>query len=51
MITTTDKADFLRHHQRNWQGSGLSQKAYCQQHNLSYHVSSIGVYVKKIPPA
>jgi hypothetical protein len=38
MITTTDKADFWRHHQRNWQGSGLSQKAYCQQHNLSYHV-------------
>jgi hypothetical protein len=38
MITTTDKADFRRHHQRNWQGSGLSQKAYCQQRNLSYHV-------------
>jgi hypothetical protein len=24
MITTTDKADFWRHHQRNWQGSELS---------------------------
>jgi len=38
MIANTDKADFWRHHQRNWLESGLSQKAYCQQHNLSYHV-------------
>ena len=36
MITTTDKADFWREHQHNWLESGLSQKAYCQQHNLSY---------------
>ncbi|MDQ6814061.1 MAG: hypothetical protein M3040_10000 [Bacteroidota bacterium] len=21
-----------------WQGSGLSQKAYCEQHNIHYHV-------------
>lgn len=23
---------------RNWQQSGLSQKAYCEQHNIRYHV-------------
>jgi hypothetical protein len=38
MIKEADKADFWRHHQRSWQVSGLSQKAYCQQHKLSYHV-------------
>lgn len=36
MIATTDKSDFWRHHQLNWQRSGLNQKAYCQQHHLSY---------------
>jgi hypothetical protein len=38
MIVKTDKAAFWQQHQQNWLDSGLSQKTYCQQHNLSYHV-------------
>ncbi len=38
MIKKTDKSAFWQQHQQSWLDSGLSQKAYCQQHNLSYHL-------------
>jgi hypothetical protein len=31
-----ERADFWRGHFAAWQRSGLSQRAYCEQHGLSY---------------
>ncbi|AWB66044.1 hypothetical protein C2869_19670 [Saccharobesus litoralis] len=44
---TTDKQAFWQTHIEQWQMSGLSQAAYCRQHNLSqnslsYHKHKIG---------
>lgn len=35
MITTPTKFEYWQAHQHNWLESGLSQKAYCQQHGIS----------------
>lgn len=33
-MTTQSKSDFWQQHIADWQASGLSQAAYCDQHNL-----------------
>ena len=35
---STNKADIWREHIERWQSSGISQRAYCEQHNLKCHV-------------
>jgi len=35
-MATEQKADFWQHHVSRWRRSQLSQKAYCQQNELSY---------------
>jgi hypothetical protein len=33
-VTSTEKAQFWHNHFKAWQGSDLSQAAYCRQHDL-----------------
>jgi hypothetical protein len=35
--TLTNKAQFWQYHITAWQGSGLSQAAYCKQHEIKFH--------------
>lgn len=40
MQSTTSKVTYWQNHINQWQASGLSQKAYCHQHDLkSYNLS------------
>ena len=43
---TTDRTIFWQEHITAWQGSGLTQKAYCQQRDLRY--STFGYWVRKL---
>jgi hypothetical protein len=36
-MSTINKAQFWQDHITAWQGSGLSQVAYCKQHEIKFH--------------
>ncbi|MFT5889586.1 MAG: hypothetical protein ACI9BO_002414 [Zhongshania sp.] len=36
-MSTINKAQFWQDHITAWQGSGLSQAAYCKQHEIKFH--------------
>ncbi|MBB5188992.1 hypothetical protein HNQ57_003291 [Zhongshania antarctica] len=36
-MSTINKAQFWQDHIAAWQGSGLSQAAYCKQHEIKFH--------------
>ena len=36
-METINKEDFWQDHITAWQGSGLSQSAYCKQHEIKFH--------------
>jgi hypothetical protein len=36
-MNTINKAEFWQDHINAWQGSGLSQTAYCKQHEIKFH--------------
>jgi hypothetical protein len=36
-MSTINKAQFWQDHVTAWQGSGLSQTAYCKQHEIKFH--------------
>ena len=36
-MSTINKAQFWQDHITTWQGSGLSQAAYCKQHEIKFH--------------
>jgi hypothetical protein len=36
-MSTINKAQFWQDHITAWQGSGLSQVAYCKQHGIKFH--------------
>ena len=38
MQSTPSKEDFWREHIEHWRNSGMSQRAYCEQHDLKLHV-------------
>ena len=48
MATTdrTDRITFWHEHVTTWQASGLTQKAYCDEHGLRY--SAFGYWVRKL---
>lgn len=46
MTHITDKAIFWQSHISDWRTSGLSQKAYCQSHQLSY--PNFGYWLKRL---
>jgi len=45
MTEITDKATFWQRHINDWRSSGLSQKSYCQSHQLSY--PNFGYWLKR----
>ncbi|CAA0093648.1 IS66 family insertion sequence element accessory protein TnpA [Zhongshania aliphaticivorans] len=36
-MSTINKSQFWQDHITAWQGSGLSQAAYCKQHEIKFH--------------
>jgi hypothetical protein len=36
-MSTINKSQFWQDHITAWQGSGLSQTAYCKQHEMKFH--------------
>ncbi len=45
-MTSSDKAAYWQQHFTVWQQSGLSQRDYCQQHQLTF--SSFGYWRKRL---
>ena len=45
-MSATDKSDYWQQHFKDWQQSGLSQRDYCKQHNLTF--SSFGYWRSRL---
>jgi hypothetical protein len=45
-MTLSDKAVYWQQHFKDWQQSGLSQRDYCQKHQLTF--SSFGYWRKRL---
>ena len=45
-MRSPDKATYWQQHLKDWQQSGLSQRDYCQQHELTY--ASFGYWRKRL---
>jgi hypothetical protein len=48
-MSTINKAQFWQDHITAWQGSGLSQAAYCKQHEIKFH--NFAYWCNRLSPA